>query len=356
MTGPIIVTAGAAILWITVSVIGCGRAQDAESPTAATDNSGPQRSSAIEAALAAAEQYLDGNDLASAETILVKLLEAGPANYRAHELYGRVLYLRGVHAQRAGRDEAGAELFAAAYDHYRASVEAAEAVEAAVAAGLNQSAGEIASAAGLSERAVAHFQAAGRLDPASPKHPLYEAQMLIQLERTAEARRALERVLELDPDEAYAYASLAAVAMAEGNRVSALRHIREARDIAPGNLGIRIQEARLRRQCDEPRQALELLMALDERLRAREAVTAEIAACHLALGNPVEAARAWEYRYRRHPRQPTAWRAAVRAGEAHLAAGRRQDAQWWCREARLVAGDRPEIEALEQALNAPPEP
>jgi Flp pilus assembly protein TadD len=271
-------------------------------------------------------------------------------------MYGRVRYLRGVHAQQEGRAEASAELFREAYRHYRASVEAAGELHPAVAAGLNQSAGEIASAAGLPDRAVEHFQAAGRLDPTAPKHPLYEAQILMQLDRPAEARLALERVLALDPDEAYAHATLATVALREGDGASAVRHIEEARDIAPGNLGIRIQEARIRRQCDQPRRGLELLLALDERQRAEEAVTAEIAQCHFALGEPVAAARAWEHRYHRNPRQPTAWRAAIRAAKAHLAAGRPDDALWWCRQAQLAAPDQPEVIELQQALEAPPEP
>ncbi|MHC4128647.1 MAG: tetratricopeptide repeat protein [Planctomycetota bacterium] len=356
MAGPIIVTAGSAILWITASLIGCGPAQDSERPVPSTDGADPHRSSAIDTALAAAEQYLDGNELASAETILAKLIEQAPADYRAHELYGRVRYLQGVHARREGRSQASAELLREASRHYDASVEAAGELDPVAAAGLNQSAGEIASAAGLPDRAVEHFQAAGRLDPTAPKHPLYEAQVLMQLERPAEARQALQRVLALDPDEAYAHASLATVALREGDRASALRHIQEARDIAPGNLGIRIQEARIRRQCDQPRHALELLLALDDRLRAEEAVTTEIAECHLVLGEPLQAARAWEHRYRRHPRQPTAWRAAVKAAEAHLAAGRRGDALWWCRQAQLGAPDEPEVRALQQALEAAPAP
>jgi tetratricopeptide (TPR) repeat protein len=160
-------------------------------------------------------------------------------------------------------------------------------------------------------------------------------------------------VLALDPDEAYAHASLAAVAMEDQDRTSALRHIQEAREIAPRNLGIRIQEARIRRQCDQPRHALELLLALDERIRAEEAVTAEIAACCLALGRPLDAARAWEHRYRRDPRHPESWRAAVRAAEAHLAAGNRQDAVWWHQQALLAAPDEAEVRALEQALQLP---
>ncbi|MHC4082522.1 MAG: tetratricopeptide repeat protein [Planctomycetota bacterium] len=366
MTGPIIVTAGPraprphrplllglAALFVAVTFIGCGPAQDSESTGRTPEGAEPSGSPAIDAALAAAEQYLDGNDLASAETILVKLLDRSPGDYRAHELYGRVLFLEGVQAPQTGNAESSGPLFEKAYRHYRAAVEAAGEVDPMVAAGLNQSAGEIASAAGLPDRAVEHFQAAGRLDATAPKHPLYEAQMLIQLERRAEARRALERVLALDPDEAYAHASLAAVALQDGDRASAVRHVQEAREIAPENLGIRIQEARIRRQCDQPRHALELLLALSERHQTEEAVTAEIAACYMALGQPLDAAKAWEHRYRRHSRHPTAWRAAAKAGEAYLAAGRQQDAQWWCRQAQLAAPDEAEVKALEQALESP---
>jgi tetratricopeptide (TPR) repeat protein len=368
MTGPIIVTAdpraprphrplwhGLASLCVAVTLIGCEPAQDSESAARTPGGADTHGSPGIDAALAAAEQYLDGGDLPSAETILVKLIEQAPDDYRAHELYGRVLFLEGVQAPRRGSGESSAALFKKAYRHYRASVEAAGTLDPMVAAGLNQSAGEIASAAGLPQRAVEHFQAAGRLDPTAPKHPLYEAQILMQLERRAEARQALERVLTLDPDEAYAHASLALVALREGDESSALRHVQEAREIDPENLGIRIQEARIRRQCDQPRHALELLLALDERHRTQEAVTAEIAECYMLLDQPLDAAKAWELRYRRHPRKPTAWRAAVRAGEAHLAAGRPVDAQWWCLQAQLAAPNESEVEALKNALESPPQ-
>jgi tetratricopeptide (TPR) repeat protein len=368
MTGPIIVTAdpraprphrplwhGLASLCVAVTLIGCEPAQDSESAARTPGGADTHGSPGIDAALAAAEQYLDGGDLPSAETILVKLIEQAPDDYRAHELYGRVLFLEGVQAPQRGSGESSAALFKKAYRHYRASVEAAGTLDPMVAAGLNQSAGEIASAAGLPHRAVEHFQAAGRLDTTAPKHPLYEAQILMQLERRAEARQALERVLTLDPDEAYAHASLALVALREGDEASALRHVQEAREIDPENLGIRIQEARIRRQCDQPRHALELLLALDERHRTQEAVTAEIAECYMLLDQPLEAALAWELRYRRHPRKPTAWRAAVRAGEAHLAAGRPVDAQWWCLQAQLAAPNESEVEALKHALESPPQ-
>jgi tetratricopeptide (TPR) repeat protein len=327
------------LLLLAVTYIGCDRAPDASTSAPPADAADLRQSAATESALAAAQQYLESNDLASAATILAKLLETAPGDHRAHELFGRVLYLQG----RPGE----------AYDHYRAAVEAAGEDDPAAAAGLNQSAGEIASAAGLPKPALDHFRAAGRLDPSAPKHPLYEAQILIQLDRRDEAREALERVLSLDPDEAYAHASLAVVALRDDDQPDALRHIGEARAIAPGNLGIRVQEARIRRHFDQPRRALELLLALNPRLRTEEAVTSEIAACYLALDRPRDAALAWEQRYRADPHSGSAWRAAVRAGEAHLAAGRREDAQWWWQQARLAAPEADEVRALGRKLQAP---
>jgi tetratricopeptide (TPR) repeat protein len=313
---------------------------------------------ATDTALVAAEQYLDGKDPASAEMILLKLMEQAPGDHRVHELYGRVLYLKGLEAGLGGDDRAAAAMYEQAYGHYRTAVEAAAGQDPLVLAGLNQSAGEIASAAGFTERGAEHFRAAGRLDPTAAKHPLYEAQMLIQLKRPAEARLALERVLALDPDEVYAHASLAAAAVQEQDTVSALEHIQEARRIDPDNLGIRLQEARIRRLCGQPRRGLELLLATDEDLRAREPFTREIAACYATLGEPAKAAEAWERCFRRHPDRPGAWRAAVEAATARLEAGQRQEALQWYRQARLAAPDAAEVEALGQALQSAggPEP
>ncbi len=160
----------------------------------------------------------------------------------------------------------------------------------------------------------------------------------------------MQRVLQLDPDEPYAHASLAAMALQRSDRESAVRHITEARRIDPDNLTLRLQQARILRRCDEPYRALELLLALDEGTRAEEAIAAEVAECYLRLNQPGEAAAAWELRYRLHPRHPTAWRAAVRAAAARLEAGDRARAQWLYDRARLQAPDEPEVRALGKAI------
>ena len=316
---------------------------------------------AIDASLAAADHYLAGGDTTSAETILVKLIAKAPRDYRAHELYGRTVYLDVAIAGGAtdpAKAKTRAQRLELAHDHYRIAV--VSATEAGVAdatlSGLHQSAGEIAGAAGRRDAALGHFRDAGRLDPTNPKHPLYEAQILVQLQRPREARQALERVLALDPDESFAHATLAMMALDRTDCETAIARIEVARRIDPDSLAIRIQEARIRRGCNQPRRALELLVGLAASLRAQETVTEQIAECYRRLDQPIKAAEAWEHRFLTHPHDPTAWRAAVGAARARLAGGDLEGARWWGRQASLVAPDEPEVVNLEQALQSPPDP
>jgi predicted Zn-dependent protease len=306
----------------------------------------PPDAAAIEAALVAAEEYLGRNEPGPARTILEELIAKAPGEYRAHELMGRVAYVQWLQAEARG-DPAGEALLQAAADHYEAAVAGAAGIDGLTAAGLRQSAGEIASAAGRRERALEHFAEAGRLDPASSKHPLYEAQVLLQLRRPGEARRAAERALSLDPDEPFAHAALGSVAVLEGDMDRAIRSIEEARKIDPHALALRVQEAAIRRQCGDPQRALRLLESLDARIRAEEPVAHEIAECRTGLGDHGAAARAWEHRFAHYP---GAWLAAVRAAEAHARGGHLEEARRWLGMAALRAPDAPEVRALEDSL------
>ena len=352
MAESIIVKACALLLGCAagISLGSCGR--DADTPHAPAAE---VSRAAVEASLEAAEQYLTTGNTANARAIIDRLLVKAPRDPRAHELYGRILYLEGFKARGAGDDAAASRLVSEASDWYGTAVENAEAdagFAPSALAGLHQSAGEIASAAGRREQALQHFRTAGRLDPASSKPPLYEAQILIQLGRHDEATRALKRTLELDPDEAYAHASLAELALKRADPEAAVGHITLARRIDPGNLTLRLQEARIHRRAGEPGRGVELLVALDQSTRAQEAIAAEIAECYLQLGEPRKAAQAWELLYRLRPRHPAAWRAAVRAAEARIAAGDRERARWLYEQARLYAPDQPDVKALADLLAA----
>ncbi len=326
------------ILSVACLLAGCERSAP-PTPTV-----GPQ---AIEAALAAAQEYLSRNDLTSAEAILRTLIDKAPQESRAHELMGRLLFIEAIEAGSGGDQEAARPLLGAAYRHYRAAVEHSREFDPKLTAGLNQSAGEIASVAGLPVAALEHFQRAGRLDPTNPKHPLYEAQILMQAGRFPEAAESLKRVLQLDPDEAFAHASLATVALQENEPHKAIEHIKEARRIKPQTLALRVQEAKIRRLCDQPRRGLELLLGLTDPTRAREAVSYEIAECYRKLGEPARAASAWEHRFRLYPGE---WAAAVKAAEAHLEAGHPAEARHWYQEATRAAPDSQELKSLAESL------
>ena len=336
----------------SIGLIGCSEQPDASSANAAPTSQTPVTPEAVEAALSSAQQYFVEQKIFEAELILRKLIERAPQEYRAHELLGQVLLATAMQPVAEPDPRAAAQAIVQAYEEYRQATQLIpDQVDPTVAAGLNQSAGEIASIAGRLDDALDHFQRAGRLDPVNPKHPLYEGQILLQRRRLAEARRALQRVLVIDPNEAYAHASLATVALEQDDQVQAIEHIEEARRIAPNDLTIRVQEARVRRLCDQPRRALELLVLLTEQERAEEAVVSEIASCYRLLGQPAKAAQAWRHRYQL---RPEAWRAAARAAQAYLDAKQPDEARWWYERARLAAPTSPEVKSLDEAFGRPP--
>ncbi|MDY7110450.1 MAG: tetratricopeptide repeat protein [Planctomycetota bacterium] len=300
---------------------------------------------AIEAALTAANEYLNSRNLVEAELILDKLIERAPREVRARELMSQVLIIKATQAQRRGDEEAAETARREAYEHYQAAVE----VEPE-SAGLRHSAAMMALAAGETDAALDQFREAGRLDPTNPQHPLYEAQILIQEKRFEEAKRSLRRVIELDADEPLAHASLAMIALEEGDFEEALGRISRARRLVPDDLRFRVQEARIHRRHGDVRRALELLTALSDAQRADPGVTAELAAAYEQQGRHERAAEAWAHRYRQRPTDPRAYLAAVRAGEAFLRAGRRGAAELWLEQARVSGGNAPEIRALQRAL------
>ncbi len=343
---PAVVLARLLLALSAPQLAGCPSAAPAPAPAPAAAPAAVGRAQ-IDAALEAAEKYMARNERDSARLILQELIVKAPGESHAHELLGQVLYIEATIARSRGDEAAAAALSVEAYERYRAAVESAAGRSAELGAGLHQSAGEIASAAGLRERALGHFEAAAELAPLSAKHPLYAAQMDLLLGRVDAARDALEHALRLDPDDPFAHASMALVALAGGDCPAAFESIAEARRIDPADMALRVQEARVRRLCDQPEAGVRLLGGLDARTRAEAGVTEELAACALGLGDFEGAAAAWEHRYREHPEQ---WRAALRAAEALLDAGQRERAWALYREAAAAAPSAPEVLALQRAF------
>ncbi|MCI0363986.1 MAG: hypothetical protein L0Y44_14010 [Phycisphaerales bacterium] len=299
----------------------------------------------VEAALAAAQEYLNVDDGAKAQAILLTLIDRAPEDPRARELYGQTLKLLALQAQKAGDDDAARSHHEKAYEQYEIALKFDP-----ESAGLHHSAGLMALAINRNDAALNHFRSAGRLEPYNKQYSLFEAQLLIQSRRFDEARRALEWVLVLDKDEALAHASLAMIALEEADFEKALGHMATARQIEPADIELRAQEARIHRRRGEPNRALELLVGLSDQERAQEIVAYEIAASHADLGDHLSASRAWQHCYQANPRNPKAWLAAVRAGEAYLRAGDRKQARRWLEEAQLLAPNQAQVKALEEAL------
>jgi tetratricopeptide (TPR) repeat protein len=309
---------------------------------------------AAEAALAAAERYLLAEDHDSAEAVVGALVDRRPGDPRARELYGRVLLGRALLL--SPHDAERQDLLERSLEQYHGALAADES-----SAGLHQSAGSVAVMAGRTPVALEHYLRAAELEPLDPQHALFAAQLLIQLRRHDEARGQLDRVLSLDPDLPVAHASLAIIAMEEQRYDEAVRRIDEARAIDPGDLNLRVQEARIHRRRGVPAAAVDLLAALDAVQRGLEPVTRELAAAYDALGRPEAAARAWMHRHVRQREDPMRWKTALEVARRLLAAGQPDEAAFWLREARLLAPDAPEVLDLgrtmvEQGVSEPRPP
>ncbi len=318
------------------TVVSTGCDDDGESSTPVQQENAALSQDRIDAALVAAEKYIDGGDVSKAQAILETLLEQAPNEAGAHELMARIIISRADAELQRGRREEAIARFVEAYGHYRLILE-----HSPPHAGMAQSAGRVALSAGLHAEALEHFRAAGETDPLDPTHALLEANLLLQMNRLEEARQAIDRARKILPDEPYAMATDAMILKEEGKSDDALALIAEARDLAgpADELAMRVMEAKLRRQAGDPQRALDMLLPLSPDERAQEAVAYEIAESAAALGNHADAIAAWAHRFG----MTQDWRAALRASEQAMLAGLKDDAWSWFRRAELMAPSAPEV-------------
>jgi len=152
------------------------------------------------------------------------------------------------------------------------------------------------------------------------------------------------------PAEPVDHRAMAEAAMQRDDCREALRHIRLALADDSDSLAFRLRQARMCNRCNDPGQAIALLIDLDARTRATEPVAAEMAEAYFNLNEPRKAAMTWELRY---IIDPSAWDAAAQAAIAWIEAGVSRPAQWWYQQARLAAPDSPEVQMLSTVLESP---
>ena len=313
--------------------IGCEAAHDDGGPTAAD----------VQTALEAAQAYIDADQLPAAIVILEQLIDHAPDDPRAHSALAQANLALAQTVQTAGGDpDAAAHAFGRAARAARRAADLApdDASYQREAAGLAGLAGELEDAATLYERAAA-------LDPGNPQYPIYRGSMLLRLGRRDAARAAFEHALAIDPDEPFAHASLAGVHLEERNWDAALERIADARRLAPDDLAIRLQEAKILRLSGTPETAYLRLIGLRETVRREAGVVRELAAASDAMGDPGRAAAHWMARYRQFPEDIEA---GVEAGLALVRAGETEEAAILRRTLGRLAPQAPRLHDLDAAI------
>jgi tetratricopeptide (TPR) repeat protein len=297
---------------------GCGDASTDAPESGSATKSAPAASQAeIADALASAETYIQTSQFDKADAILTAMLEKLPDHSRVHEMYGLSLLMQATDAQVAGQYDAVRPLQERACTHYLKAAELDPHT-----AGLQQSAGEIAHTLGKLEEALALYRRAETLDPLDPKPPLYAAQVYLQQDQLEAAHDAAMRVVAIDPNAAFAYATLASISIRRDDLEDALSFINLARTIEPEEITFRVQEARIHRLGGHPARAVELLAGLSEHDRVRLDVASELEDSFVALNRLDDAAEVWERCLRLHTQNDPRYVAMLcRAGQAHLRRG-----------------------------------
>ena len=325
---------------------GCDNPSPASGSSALTAPAKQVAGEKIEASLSAIQQYLQSGEISKAEAIARTLVARAPTEVRAYEMLGQVLIEKAGAAAQRGDDAASADLKKQAWESYRKATD----LDAANA-GLLHSAGLIALTAGEQAAALDLFVKAETLDHSNPQFPLFAAQVLMQQKKLDEAEAALKRALAIAPEEPFVHASLAMLALERNDFETAHTEISIARSAEPDSIDFRAQQAKIFRRQNQPREALELLIGLDEPSRAKEAVAFEIASAYEALGEQTKAAEAWVLCARANPRSPTAFTAIVHAADLYLKSGDATEAGRWVNIAGQLRPEAAEVQELRQRLH-----
>lgn len=323
-------------MWATSSVVsplslvGCERSDP--SPEAALPIQ--------QGSLTQGEHYLSLGQLEEAGQHATALEKSAPDDWRTHDLAARVHLGHAVTAERDGRMEAITPLMRAAAGSYQKAILCDGRI-----AGLWRNAADAAWLAGDRADAVAWYEQSMQLDDQDPRAPLRLAQAAFDSDPD-QARALLEHVIVLDADIAEAHASLAVLDAIEGDDEKALLRMDHAVALSPTSPGIRVVQARVARLLGEPSRGVEVILSLSAPARSTEAASLELEACWGALRRPDRIADAWEACFVGNAHRSDAWRFAVRAAEAALAAGDRGRAATLLDRASMVGAPAIDVEKV----------
>jgi tetratricopeptide (TPR) repeat protein len=227
-------------------------------------------------------------------TSIAAALDSGRTLSRQGE-WGKAEAVLRAAAQRAPEDQEIRVALAEACLGLKRYPESYEQYEKALAIGprdskLEFAAGQVASQAGMNDRAIEHYSMAQASDPKNPSIPL----MLGLAQRKAgtidAAKASLLRAANLDPSNAYAWGSMADIALNENNLELASQHIAKARQLQPESKEWRLIEARVLARKGDPERALMGLLPMDPSQKREAQVARLIAQCYGMLNRPRDAA------------------------------------------------------------------
>ncbi|MFW5653073.1 MAG: tetratricopeptide repeat protein, partial [Planctomycetota bacterium] len=277
-----------------------------------------------DAALKAVDQYLATEQLGQAEVIIKALIERDPDDLEVLDRMTEVLLSEERHEEALRVLERIVELDP-------------ENAPARFRAGL------VANMENEVERSIEHFRQASLIDRGNPQYPLYLAQMYIKQHELGEAKTRLLQAIALDPMLDKAWGTLTQIALMENNPEMAQQYVDRARQLKPGFLLWKIEEAKIKRRLNEPQTALELLQALPLSERQHPLVVEQVALCWAMMNEPEKAA---EVHVELLNRDPSQWTSAVAASRYFLVAGDEQQATRWLHFAQRTAPDEPEVRSL----------
>lgn len=302
---------------MTGALCACGDPGAAPAPRSGRALAEGKDADAERTALEAAERYVSSGDPGSARAIVMRLLERGESA-AALDILARCELLR---AEDAEQDDVAAVALAAAADAYRRAAAASpgDAARAARAAMATDQAGE-------STLCIELYGQALECDAASVQLRVFLGFALAREGRIADAERILEQAAALAPDSPWPIAGLSACAIRAKDPQRALKLAQRARVLGPDDLSVRVAESQALRACGRAPDALSLMLALEPARRLSPEAVAEIALCHEALGQPADAAHAWE----ELAQSPTGMRhAALEAARWWDTAGDAEQARSW---------------------------
>ena len=202
-----------------------------------------------------------------------------------------------------------------AYEQYEKALAAAEGTHA-----IHLAAGSVASMIGRLDRAAEHFEAAQQADKTDWRAPLFLAQVQMKRSQNAEAAKNLMLAVNLKPDAAIAWGSLAELELRDNKLSLASQHIAKARELEPASTVWRVLEARILKRDNRPEEALALLAGLDAAQRLEPGVLPTMAECLGMLSRPGDAARLYA---EASQTQPLRGDLAMQAAQWHERAGER---------------------------------